>query len=173
MEAWRAIPTWEGLYEVSSTGRVRSLDRVIQSTTGARRYRGRVLRTSDASGYALVVLLNATEKRRKLCYVHDLVAVAFIGPKPRGYDVCHGPLGGSINTVANLRYGTRSSNALDRHLFGVGWKKFGNKPATPVRCAVCQKGFSVTRRRNARSHICKDPECRRTFGQICRRRHGS
>jgi len=103
-ELWRPVVGWEGLYEVSSLGRVRSLPR---ATT-----RGRVLKPArNVHGYWFVALCcNGKPKTRP---IHSLVAEAFIGPRPAGMDVCHGSNGKDDNTPANLSYGTRSQNMRD------------------------------------------------------------
>ena len=125
-EDWRAVPGWEGAYEVSSAGRVRSVTRTVAigrpaGGVGPRTYRGRVLRAGLVSkGYAQVSL-TAPERPRRYAYVHDLVAAAFIGPKPPGLEVCHRNGAPHDNRVGNLRYGTRSSNQLDRHAHGRRW----------------------------------------------------
>ncbi len=118
VEIWRAIPTWEGLYEVSDHGRVRSLDRTVKGRQGPTHYRGRVLKPGYGSGYALVTLAETGRGRREQKYVHDLVLLVFVGPKPLSLEVCHGPAGQQENGLLNLRYDTRRANAQDRKLFG-------------------------------------------------------
>lgn len=46
--------------------------------------------------------------------VHSLVALAFIGPRPHGYEVCHNNGNPLDNRVDNLRYGTSADNKLDQ-----------------------------------------------------------
>ena len=118
METWYWIPTWEGFYEVSSLGRVRSVDRDVKGRWGLTRYRGRVLRPTWSSGYAVVNLVETGRGRRQQYYIHDLVLLALRGPKPVGLEVCHGSLGALNNGIKNLRYDTRKENAADRKRFG-------------------------------------------------------
>jgi len=47
-------------------------------------------------------------------YVHHLVAAAFIGPRPEGSEVCHGPGGFLDNRAVNLRYDTHHENIRDK-----------------------------------------------------------
>lgn len=112
-ENWRDIPGWEGYYQVSDHGRVRSVDRVVDRSDGRRnRLRGKVLSLSArASGH-----IGVTLRRGKLTTygVHQLVAAAFIGPRPEGMEVCHNNGDPADNRVENLRYGTRSENTRDR-----------------------------------------------------------
>jgi hypothetical protein len=97
LERWLPVPGYEGFYEVSDLGRVRSLAR--QGTYG------RTLKPiPDSHGYLRVVL--SCDKRRRGRYVHQLVLLAFIGPCPTGHEVRHGPAGKLDNRLSNLSYGT-------------------------------------------------------------------
>jgi hypothetical protein len=51
-------------------------------------------------------------------YVHDAVLTAFVGPRPPNNQACHGPLGNQVNSVGNLRWGTRAENTADSVLAG-------------------------------------------------------
>jgi hypothetical protein len=129
-ETWAAVPGWDGLYEVSDAGRVRSLDRTVcirnpHGVLAPRTYRGRVLKAAiGPSGYPLVSF-TAPGRKREYHFVHALVARAFIGPRPDGLDVCHGNGVRSDNRLENLRYDTRQANAMDRHAHGTIVRRFG------------------------------------------------
>lgn len=106
-ETWKAIEGYEGLYEVSSEGRVKSLERL---TPKRQRISTKILKPLSASnGYTQVCLWREGKPYRSL--VHRLVARAFLGPCPVGYVVCHGPQGKLVNAVQNLSYGTLSKNS--------------------------------------------------------------
>lgn len=109
-EEWRAVVGFEGSYEVSDLGGVRSLDRVIELSDGRRkRLRGRALKpVSDPRGY-----LQVTLGRRNRRYVHTLVAEAFHGRRPDGMVVLHGPGGSTDNRKVNLSWGTQAQNIAD------------------------------------------------------------
>ena len=80
---------------------------------------GRFLRAYDVAGpppYCGVVL--CVDGRFHRATVHQLVAEAFIGPRPPGLDVCHRDGNRKNNRPENLRYGTRSDNLADRDLHG-------------------------------------------------------
>lgn len=111
MEQWLDVVGWVGLYEVSNLGRVRA---------GKNRlHRGHVLKAgrNKKTGY-LTVSLTRSGAPRYCAYVHDLVCAAFIGPKPVGEEVRHRDGVRGNCAAGNLWYGTRSSNALDRHEHG-------------------------------------------------------
>lgn len=118
MLKWKTIAGWEGFYEVSNVGQVRSKDRRIKGRFGLTTYKGRLLKPGYSTGYAMVTLVETGMGRREQFYIHDLVLKMFIGPKPLGLEVCHGPEGPQTNTLTNLRYDTRSANARDRFIFG-------------------------------------------------------
>ena len=112
-EEWRPVVGYEGLYEVSSLGRVRSLDRVVHRPhTGPYKKQGRTLVLQEhRQGYRLVDLYRDGERRVRK--VHRLVAEAFL-PNPNSLPVVlHGRLGVSSNAVSNLRWGTQTDNLFD------------------------------------------------------------
>jgi hypothetical protein len=117
-ERWLAVPGHEGLYEVSDCGRVRSLDRTVESANRwgdlQRSIRGRVLRQrpSGSHGYLAVALWK--DGRRKFHYVHRLVGEAFLGPLPPGKQTRHGPRGKLDNWLTNLCYGTPEEDHQDK-----------------------------------------------------------
>ncbi len=103
---------------MSLLGSVRSVDRSVKGRWGLTSYRGRILRPTWTSGYAVVNLVETGQGRREQHYVHDLVLGTFLGPKPIGLEVCHGSQGARDNALYNLRYDTRKENAADRKRFG-------------------------------------------------------
>jgi hypothetical protein len=113
-EVWRPVPDWEGLYEASSLGNVRSLPRQRNGRT----YAGRLLKPTLNPRYLVVGISDATTGRRKSTPVHVLVAAAFLGPRPKGVVVRHGPGGHLDNSIANLSYGTQQENIYDKHRDG-------------------------------------------------------
>lgn len=116
-EEWTAVPGWEGLYEVSDRGRVRSLDRVVPGRHGPTRYKGRIL-TPAGKKYPIVTLAETGAGRRVCRTIHSLVMEGFVGPCPEGLEVCHNDGDGWNNRLDNLRYDTRSENAKDTYRHG-------------------------------------------------------
>lgn len=117
-EEWRKIPG-EAHYQVSSVGRVRSLDRMVRYTgtnraDGSRFSRGKILRPGQKkSGHCFVAL-----HRDQYWLVHRLVLLAFVGPNPDGQECLHGDDQPGHNRVSNLRWGTRSENMIDAYKRG-------------------------------------------------------
>lgn len=104
-ERWLPVPGFEGFYEVSDQGRVRSLAR--QGTYG------RTLKpVPDSHGYLTVTLSRSMERDRR--WVHQLVLLAFSGPGSPDQQVRHGPGGKLDNRLINLCYGTRAENERDK-----------------------------------------------------------
>jgi hypothetical protein len=124
-EIWLPVIGYEGYYEVSDHGNVRSLDRIVTCTdllNGTPRQRqwvmkGRVLAVSLTSPtrrgvYRKVQLARDGKSRPYLVYV--LVARAFLGPLPEGMETRHGSAGQLEDSVWNLSYGTHDENQHDR-----------------------------------------------------------
>lgn len=118
-ETWLAVVGYEGIYEISDHGKVRSLDRL--DSAGKRR-RGRYLKTTVSSeGYPRVGL---NKNGKKTTWkIATLVALAFIGPRPTGADVCHNDGNPGNSEVSNLRYDTHLGNMQDAIKHGTKTKK--------------------------------------------------
>ena len=88
-EVWKDIPGYEGLYEVSNLGRIRSLDRYVVNSYHSNGYikKGGLhkLTCNKKLGYSLTSLSDKNHNKKYL-YVHRLVASAFI-PNPNNYPV--------------------------------------------------------------------------------------
>ncbi|TXH13452.1 MAG: HNH endonuclease [Hyphomicrobiaceae bacterium] len=103
-EEWIDITGYEGLYQVSSLGRVRSLDRIVVAKDGKRfPFRGKILRSyTDRYGYSIVNLYRGTDGMTAM-KVHRLVASAFHGADVDGCHVHHTDKDKNNNTLANLQ----------------------------------------------------------------------
>jgi hypothetical protein len=107
-EEWRDVVGLEGLYQVSSHGRVRSLDRVITRKTGAKQsYKGKLLKPALLKVGYLYVNIRGSKA------VHRLVLEAFVGPCPEGMECRHLDGTRTNNHLSNLRWGTSSENNQD------------------------------------------------------------
>ena len=112
-ERWLPVIGYQGAYEVSDQGRVRSLDRRIPYSDGRkpRLQRGRILRPGD-TGTGLLVHLGRGMQNQKA--VHRLVLEAFVGPCPPGMEGCHWNDNHHDNRLENLRWDTHGANELDK-----------------------------------------------------------
>lgn len=116
IEEWKPVKGYEGLYEVSDLGRIRSLDRLLEWVDSLGRATsqirlGRVLRQqfNKSKGYMTLTLYR--DGARKLRYVHQLVAEAFVGGYADGLQVNHIDGDKTNNLAANLEWVTPSENA--------------------------------------------------------------
>lgn len=115
-ERWRDVPGLESFYQASSLGRLKSLDRIVIRENGVRHpHTGMLLNPTISHGYLKV---NITMLSSSFVFVHRLVAAAFLGPRPEGYDVNHINGRKDDNRAANLEYATRSQN--HRHAYRTG-----------------------------------------------------
>jgi hypothetical protein len=115
-ETWLPIPGWEGWYEVSNRGGVRSVTRRAGGN-GGRTVRGRVLRPHlTTRGYMQVALWAKGRSAKRLA--HTLVLLAFVGPPAAGHECRH--LNGvrNDNRLENLAWGDRRTNMADKYAHG-------------------------------------------------------
>jgi hypothetical protein len=103
-EEWRPVVGHEGVYEVSSLGRIKRVAAAYNSSAG------RILEGFfDAStGYQGIVLSH--KNKRWQGYVHHLVMAAFVGPLPEGQEVNHKDGNKLNNARSNLEYLTHPEN---------------------------------------------------------------
>lgn len=118
IEQWKPIKDYEGLYEVSDLGRVRSLDRTVTRTDGrVYFYQSTIIKGRlDKNDRPLVDLHKEGKQKTFRRYV--LVALTFIGSRPDGYDICHIDGDLSNNRLINLKYDTRKQNRIDMYRYG-------------------------------------------------------
>ena len=111
-EVWKPIVGYEGFYEVSNLGRVKSVERIVENNGGQQRRQERIMRLRIGSlGYLNVTLCR--ESATKVFSVHRLVAQAFIpNPENKPY-VDHIDTDPSNNNVDNLRWVTQHENAMN------------------------------------------------------------
>lgn len=145
-EEWRDIPGYEGRYQASNLGRIRSLDRRVNICHGATRLmRGRVLKPSGTKrNPRLSVVL---DKGKPCSFVHQLVARAFLGPQPKDQDVRHLDGNPLNNSVDNLAYGSRTENILDVYRIGRAWRTLTTEDVLDIRARLerGERGTDIAR----------------------------
>ena len=137
LEIWKDIPGYEGKYQASNLGRIRSLNRIVYTRNRYNRklyprmIHGRILRPGVycKSGHISVVLGRGTNG----IPVHQLVAFTFIGPRPKGMDIRHKNGNPKDNRLENLEYGTRRENILDAYKDNGTWKKLNVEAVEAIR----------------------------------------
>lgn len=139
-EIWKDVPGYEGLYEISNLGNIRSLDRMSQ---GKRQFKikGKKLKPwKDTRGYPQIYLCKSGNK--KPIAIHRLVLISFVGLHPEKNTVNHKNGVLDDNRLDNLEWTTQKEN--NNHAFNTGLMdsilgengtKFGltNKQAKEIR----------------------------------------
>lgn len=126
-EEWRDISGYEGIYRVSSHGRVLSVAR--KDLKGRRCGDEFLAGFVDRYGYVTVLLSKGGKKRRHK--VHRLVCAAFHGPAPAGREVGHADGNRAHNNASNLRWVTRAENVAD--MMAHGTHRFARPPKAAMR----------------------------------------
>lgn len=156
-EQWRDVLGYEGCYQVSDQGQVRSLDRWTrcgQYGHGQKLQKGRVLipTVSKKDGRRRVTL--SVNQQKKLRQIAPMVLEAFVGPRPApDMDGCHGDGDPANDALSNLRWDTKQANYADSIRHGTNFRanqthcKRGHELVAP-NLAVGQRGRSC--------HACLD-----------------
>lgn len=90
-EQWQPIPDYEGHYEASNLGQIRSVRRAVQSHSDGRirTFQGRILQPELRSNTGYYVVNLSQQGITQKHYVHRLVLMAFVGPPDEGQECCH------------------------------------------------------------------------------------
>ena len=132
-EIWRDIKGYEGKYQISNTGKVKSLERTVWDSRGCyRTVPERILKAQDNGvGYLYIVLCK--NGKGKLFYVHRLVGQAFI-ENPEGYtELNHKDENKQNNCMENLEWCSRSYNLSYNERAKKAGKKAGKKVAEKLK----------------------------------------
>lgn len=136
-EIWKPVKGYEGLYEVSNTGRVKSVERTVKSYNGWNRTFHEKILTLHSSKITtrhpkpMYHVELWKDNKRKVPMIHRLVAEAFI-PNPDGKpQVNHIDGDRSNNRVDNLEWVTCSENSMHAYKTGLSKPK-GCKPVKGV-----------------------------------------
>jgi hypothetical protein len=132
-EEWKDVVGYEGSYQVSSYGRVRSVARTVNATKRGnlhhKRIKPRILSPSvsnDPNGYHRHRVVLRSNGKSKTWLVHVLVLTAFKGPRPfKGAHSRHLDGNPLNNHVDNLAWGTCRQNSYDKARHGT--QPYGEK----------------------------------------------
>lgn len=119
-EIWQDIPNYIGYYSISNYGRIKSEDRHICSKIGQKYFhKGRFLRpkyigTKTLNGQYLGCTLSV-KGQCFYCYIHQLVAITYLGPRLLGYEIHHKNTNKKDNRLINLEYVLKSQHK-QKHL---------------------------------------------------------
>ena len=127
MEIWKPIPSFEGYYEASSLGRVRSVDRVVKhKRCGTQFVRGNLMSLKKSRSGYLMCLIQKDGVRKNMT-THRLIAKTFI-PNPKNKPQVNHKNGiKDDNRVENLEWCNRSENINHAYANNLMVKNFGSK----------------------------------------------
>ena len=114
-EIWKDVPGYEGYYQVSNHGNVKSIERTITDSLGhTYNISEKILKnTIDNVGKGYYRVSLSRKCKILFAHVHRLVAWAFIGHQKKGIEVRHLDGNCKNNHINNLAYGTKSENIAD------------------------------------------------------------
>lgn len=113
MEVWKEIKGYEGLYEVSNLGKIKSCEKIIyylNSDKIRRLQKEKIMSYGSGNGYYIVTLYN--NGKLKKYYVHQLVAMSFLNHTPNKLELVVDHINNNRldNNVNNLQVITHSNN---------------------------------------------------------------
>lgn len=120
MENWKSVVGYEGMYEISDMGHIRSVDRIVTRCDGmVWRLRGKLLKqATDHSGYPFVML--SKQGKIKNHRIHRMVMDAF-SPTGKKREVNHIDGDKTNNTLINLEWVSSSENKAHAYSTGLGY----------------------------------------------------
>ncbi len=111
-EVWKDIPNYEGIYQVSNLGGLKSLDRYIMYPDGTKKlFKGKIQKkTINSTGYVYYDLYVNCKRKRFLA--HMIVYISFVSEYDRKLDINHIDCNKTNNNINNLELTTRSENMI-------------------------------------------------------------
>tara|TARA_R110000803_G_scaffold171512_2_gene234424 strand:- start:18 stop:524 length:507 start_codon:yes stop_codon:yes gene_type:complete len=140
MEIWKDVKNYEGRYQISNFGNVKSLERIVKHSRGGDKVvREKILQPgTDGGGYPQVTLHNSGRVTIK---VHRLVAESFLGHEPNGTHeivvdhIDNNPLNNNINNlqlISQRENLSKDKKGTSKHT-GVHWYKRDKKWVSSIR----------------------------------------
>ena len=174
-ERWLPVVGYEGFYEVSDHGRVRSVDRTVKFRDGrVFSYTSQLRSQTPQVPYGHMAVGLKRNGKRRTVRVHRLVLEAFVGPCPEGMEGCHNDGDASNNALSNLRWDTSSANKQDMIRHGTNYRlnltrcPYGHSLDAPNVVAFAartgRRGCLACSR--ARAHIQRNPHLKPHFQQV-------
>ena len=123
MEIWKDIPEFQGFYQASNEGRIRSLKRTVKQHHGSTKIKQSKILSLATNRLGYLVCALSVENKLTCRHVHGLVARAFLGfPEPDCYEVNHKDGNKKNNYAINLEWSNRSLNI--KHAINLGLLKY-------------------------------------------------
>ena len=157
---WRDVVGYEGLYSVSNTGLVKSIERKRWNGVGLQTVTEKILKPYiQNSGYEMVSLW--MNNRGKSLLVHRIVASAFLGSQPQ-MDVNHKDGCKTNNVLSNLEWTTRKINVNHAFKRGLASNNHSRKLILNVETGIFYNGVSEANKAMGSCY------CDQYFGRIVR-----
>ena len=145
IEIWKDIPGFEGSYQVSNKGRVKSCFRIVIREPGIKQPIAERILKFNTNGENYLCVSLRKNKQTITCLVHRLVLEAFVGPCPVGMECRHYPNPRkSDNNLENLQWGTPKENGQDQIRFGLS--AHSEETKEKIRLALTGKKHTEERR---------------------------
>lgn len=158
-EEWLDVLGWEGSYQISDRGSLRSLPRrIIRSNGTPQTFRGRILSPAPSHGGYLGYVLKIQGHFKRL-YIHQMMLEAFVGPRPSGMQARHLDGDNQHNHLANLAWGTKLENEHDKLLHGTDQKSIAG--------TICKRGHLL----RAPNRLVKKPGASQGQCRACSNAH--
>lgn len=129
VEEWKSIADWEGHYEVSNLGRIKSLRRTITYVDGRKKVMPERILASAKGGSDYLMVALKKGGRQWTVTVHRLVALAFLGNRPDGCDIHHADGNKANNRASNLVWMPKGEHRSDHMQASIA---AGAHPATKI-----------------------------------------
>ena len=144
-EIWKDIKDFEGIYQVSNKGRIKSLERTVTGKLNSIRTLPEkfITPTDNGKGYMVVALYK--DDKRHFKKMHRLVAEAFIPNPDNKPEVNHIDGNKKNNTVENLEWNTTKENCEHRQKTGLGNTENARKSRMkPIECYDINTGKIIS-----------------------------